>query len=80
MLRITPEMDTLALEAESVAFVVLNALGIDTAQYSFKYVATWSRSKTIPELKSSLDLIRATAVELIDLIEKEYAKAELIGA
>lgn len=71
---------TKEVEAESVAFVVLNALGIDTAQYSFKYVATWSRSKTIPELKSSLNLIRATAVELIDSIEKEYAKAELIGA
>jgi hypothetical protein len=34
-----PEME---IEAESVAFVVSSVLGLDTAGYSFPYVAAWA--------------------------------------
>jgi antirestriction protein ArdC len=30
------------VEVESVAYIVCDALGLDTSSYSFKYVATWS--------------------------------------
>ena len=50
-------------EAESVAYVVCQHYGIDTSDYSFAYVATWSADKEVPELKASLDTIRRTAAD-----------------
>ena len=32
-------------EAESVAYVVCSALGLDTGEYSFPYLASWSESQ-----------------------------------
>lgn len=57
------------VEAESVAYVVCQHLGVDTSGYSFGYVAGWSTGKGTPELKAALDTIRSTAAELIDGIE-----------
>ncbi len=36
------QMDTLAFEAESVAYTVCQHYGLDTSDYSFNYIATWS--------------------------------------
>ena len=36
------------------AYVVCQHYGIDTAEYSFPYVAGWSSDKEVPELKASL--------------------------
>lgn len=58
-------------EAESVAYVVCQHYGIDTSDYSFPYVATWSADKETPELKASLDTIRRTASELIVKIDEK---------
>lgn len=58
-------------EAESVAYVVCQHYGIDTSDYSFPYVATWSADKEVPELKASLDTIRKTASELIVKIDEK---------
>ncbi|MDD3230995.1 MAG: ArdC-like ssDNA-binding domain-containing protein [Oscillospiraceae bacterium] len=68
-----PEKDrrTREVEAESVAYVVCQHFGIDTADYSFGYVAGWSKGRELPELKASLDCIRATAAELIDGLERQ---------
>lgn len=57
------------VEAESVAYVVCQHFGVDTSDYTFGYVAGWSKGKELTELKSSLDIIRAAAAELIDGIE-----------
>lgn len=38
-------------EAESIAFTVCSALGIDTSDYSFPYVASWASGKELKELK-----------------------------
>ncbi|RKJ40122.1 hypothetical protein D7X94_09675 [Acutalibacter sp. 1XD8-33] len=59
------------VEAESVAYVVCNHLGIDTSDYSFGYVAGWSKDKALPELKASLDVIRSTAAGIIDAISPQ---------
>lgn len=66
-----PEKDqhTREVEAESVAYVVCQHFGIDTSEYSFGYVAGWSRDKELDELKASLDTIRTCAAGLIDAIE-----------
>ncbi len=68
---IKPQMDTLTFEAESVAYVVCQHFGIDTSDYSFGYVAGWSKGKELDELKASLDTIRSCAAGLIDAIEKQ---------
>lgn len=65
------QMDTLAFEAESVAYVVCQHYGINTSDYSFSYVAGWSEGKETPELKSSLDKIRQTAAEFISKIDEK---------
>lgn len=57
------------VEAESVAYVVCQHFGIDTSDYSFGYVAGWSRGKDLSQLKTSLERIRDTAAELIDSID-----------
>lgn len=59
------------VEAESIAYVVCQHYGIDTSDYSFAYVATWSADKEVPELKASLDTIRRTASDLIVKIDEK---------
>ena len=63
------DRNTKEVEAESVAYTVCQHFGIDTSDYSFGYIAGWSSGKDIKELKSSLDIIRKTASELITGIE-----------
>lgn len=61
-------------EAESVAYVVCQHYGVDTAEYSFPYVAGWSSDKEVPELKASLDTIRRAASDLISKIDDKIAE------
>ena len=60
---------TKEVEAESVAFVSLDHFELDTSDYSFPYIAGWSRGRDTKELKASLDTIRKTSSEIIDGIE-----------
>lgn len=54
-------------EAESVAYVVANHLGIDTSDYSFGYLASWTeQGNKIEELTQSLDTITVEARTLIE--------------
>lgn len=62
------QMEILTFQAESVAYVVCNALGLDTEEYSFPYLASWSENHTPHELKNSLFIIRRTADSLINKI------------
>lgn len=64
------------VEAESIAYVVCQYFGIDTADYSLAYVAGWSRGKELAELKASLDVIHSTAGEIIDAITPPPPKLE----
>lgn len=64
-----PARSAREVEAESVAYVVCSHFGIDTSDYSFAYVAGWSRDKDMAVLKASLDQIRGTAAELIAGVE-----------
>lgn len=61
-------------EAESVAYVVCQHYGVDTAEYSFPYVAGWSSDKEVSELKASLDTIRRAAADLIVKIDEKIAE------
>lgn len=60
--------NTKEVQAESVAYVVCQMLGIDSSEYSFGYIAGWSRDRTIKELSASIEAIRTTATDLVNRI------------
>lgn len=62
---------TKEVEAESVAYCVCSSFGLDTSDYSFPYIAGWSSSREIKEMKASMDVIRKTAGEMIDQLTEE---------
>lgn len=64
------------VEAESIAYVVCQHFGIETSDYSFAYVAGWSKGQELSELKASLQTIHATAGEIIDAISPPPPKPE----
>ena len=62
---------TKEVEAESVAYCVCYSFGLDTSDYSFPYIAGWSSSREMKEMKASMDVIRKTAGEMIDQLTEE---------
>ena len=69
-----PDRRTREVQAESIAYAVCQHYGLDTSDYSFSYVATWSSGRELAELKASLETIRSTASELIKDIDKNFAE------
>lgn len=54
------------VQAEGVAYVVCNALGIDSGDYSFGYVAGWGGSTK--EVVANLEVIRKTANAILEKV------------
>lgn len=67
----TTERNTKEIEAESVAFVVSKHFGINTEDYSFGYIASWSKGKDLKELESSLNTIQKEANSIISGVEEK---------
>lgn len=63
---------TKEVEAESVAYTVSKYFGLDTSDYSFAYVGSWSKSQELDELKQSLDVIQKKSSELITKIDEVF--------
>jgi hypothetical protein len=63
--RVTTDRDLAEIEAESVAYVVCHAMGIDTAAYSLAYVAGWSGG--------SVERIRRTAERVVSTAQAVLA-------
>ena len=61
-------------EAEGVAFIVAEALGIHSEQdaYSFGYIASWGKGDTKKLVKESLGRIQKTANQILDEIENGF--------
>lgn len=57
---------TKEVQAESVAFIVADHYGVDTSEYSFEYLASWSSGKELKELKDSLNIIQKTSDAIIN--------------
>jgi len=66
--------NTMEVEAESVSYAVCQYYGIDTSANSMGYIAGWSKDKSLPELKASLDTITKTVNGLITTIDKHFAE------
>ncbi len=71
---------TKEVEAESIAYVVCQYFGLDTSDYSFPYIARWSSSVEMQELRMSMENIRRTAGTMIDsmkyIMQNEIEKQE----
>lgn len=70
---------TAELQAESVAYVVANHYGLDTSEYSFAYLAGWSRDpKALSDLEEQLSIVQNEAKSLISrldtILEKQVTK------
>lgn len=61
--------EQMEIEAESVAFIVCQYLGLDTSGFSFQHIAKYSLGKEQQFLKKFLDNIQKTALYFIDSIE-----------
>ncbi|MBO5555119.1 MAG: ImmA/IrrE family metallo-endopeptidase [Solobacterium sp.] len=57
------------IEAESVAYILCKHFGLDTGEYSFGYLAGYSSSRELPELRASMERIRMTSDSLIKQVE-----------
>lgn len=69
-----PDSRTREVQAESIAYAVCQHYGLDTSDYSFGYVASWSSGRELSELKASLEVIRSTTSGLIKDIDKNFAE------
>ena len=56
------------VEVESVAYVVLDALGLSSDEYSFPYVARWSNGE-IESVKTSADRALSCARQILSGLE-----------
>lgn len=70
---------TAELQAESVAYVVASYYGIDTADYSFDYLAGWSNDKeTLADLEAQLDIVQQEAKSLMVRMDQELEQLRLV--
>jgi hypothetical protein len=64
------------IEAESVAYILCRHYGLDTGEYSFRYLAGYSSSQDLPELKASMERIHTASSHLIRSLEELRHPAE----
>lgn len=60
--------DQKELEAESVAYIVCSYFDLDTSDYSFPYILSWSHERFRDILKESMSDIQRTASYIIDTV------------
>ncbi len=58
------------VEAESVAFMVTAAHGLDASQYTFNYVAGWAHQAATPDGPSLEDIVKATGQRVIGATDR----------
>ena len=62
------------VQAESVAYIVASRYGLDTSDYSFPYLASWSQGKQLEQLNRFLNEIQETARNICGAIDAELEK------
>ena len=71
-----PSSRTREIEAESIAYCVCQNYGLDTSEYSFGYIASWSSDKELPELKDSLNIIRKETNAIISQVDVKLSEIQ----
>lgn len=54
------------IQAENVAYVVSNKLGLDTSEYSFGYIANWANGKSPEEIEKNIESVKEISKEIIE--------------
>ena len=62
------------VEAESIAFVVCHSFGLDTSEYSFGYITSWSEGLETEKFKMILNDIQSKANSIIEKVKPIYYK------
>lgn len=62
------------IQAESIAFIVCEKLGVDTSEYSFPYIASWSDGRQLEQLNKFLDEIQEASKQIYAAINSELLK------
>ena len=75
-LGILSDKQTREVQAESIAYTVCQHFGVDTSQYSFNYIALWSGDKEQKALKSSLNVIRNEAKDIIGEVDRHLIELQ----
>ena len=65
-----PDRAMREVQAESVAYAVSAALGLDTSGFSFGYVASWAVGKTDEEMRQCLQVVRDAAKAMLEDLQK----------
>lgn len=68
-----PDRAMREVQAESVAYAVSAALGLDTSGYSFGYVASWAVRKTDEEMRACLQVVRDAARSMLEDLQVAMA-------
>ena len=68
-----PDRAMREVQAESVAYAVSAALGLDTSGYSFGYVASWAVGKTDEEMRECLQVVRDAAKAMVEDLQEAMA-------
>lgn len=69
-----PDRAMREVQAESVAYAVSAALGLDTSGYSFGYVASWAVGKTDEEMRACLQTVRDAAKAMVEDLQAAMAE------
>jgi hypothetical protein len=64
-----PDRSMREVQAESVAYAVSAALGLDTSGYSFGYVASWAVGKTDEEIRACMQAVRDATKQILDRLQ-----------
>ena len=57
-------------QAELTAYTVCSHFGIDTSEYSLKYLHDWTKDRTLKDKKELLREVRETSIEYIETLEE----------
>ena len=57
-------------QAEMAAYVVCSYFGLDTSEYSFRYISSWTKDVELKDKERLINEVRETIKEYIDVIEK----------
>ena len=68
-----PDRAMREVQAESVAYAVSAALGLDTSGYSFGYVASWAVGRTDEEMRACLQVVRDAAKAMVEDLQAAMA-------
>ena len=69
-----PDRAMREVQAESVAYAVSAALGLDTSGYSFGYVASWAVGRTDEEMRACLQVVRDAAKAMVEDLQAAMAE------